>query len=182
MFIIVYVTEDGSSIICEIFEKHYDKMLYKARRMVGEAHAEDVVQDAFAKLIEKFGKNNYADLSDKPVLYFVIMVRNLSINILKKEGRIEFMPIDDEDVFISPLDSPEETLLNSEALDRLTYLIGQLKPAARQLIDYRYVSGYSNTEIAKELGVSKEVVADRMYKVKKLLKEMLEKEKAKAHE
>ena len=60
--------------------------------MHGQERGEEAVHDVFVKIIEKY-ENNIGDLCDKPGRFFVIIVRNHSINVLKKE-RIETTPLE----------------------------------------------------------------------------------------
>jgi RNA polymerase sigma-70 factor (ECF subfamily) len=174
------ISDDGQSIVCEIYDKHHKKMLYTATKILGKERGEEAVHDVFVKLVEMLEKN-IEDLGDKPGQYFVIMARNHSLNILKKE-RLEFLPISEElvdhDIFQSSIAGPEEALLNDEAVERLVSLVRRLTPATRQVLEYRYVEGYSNIEIADLLGISQSAVSTRIDKAKKRLKELLESEEA----
>ena len=180
MIFILTISDDGRSIICKIYEKHHKRMLYTAAQILGKDRAEEAVHDVFVKLIEKF-ENNSKEYGDKPGQYFVITVRNHSLNILKRE-RIEFLSLEEDqagdDIFQSDDAGPEETLLGDEAIERLAALIQRLTPAARQVLEYRFIEGYSNIEIAKILGISQSAVSTRIDKARKRLKELLESEGA----
>jgi RNA polymerase sigma-70 factor (ECF subfamily) len=182
-FILIFVfviSDDGRSIICEIYDKHYKRMLYTATQILGQERGEDAVHDVFVKLIDKF-ENNSENYGDKPGQYFVIIVRNHSLNILKKD-RLDFLPfpeeLSDQDIFRSSVADPEETLLGNEAVERLVSLIRRLTPATRQVLEYRFIEGYSNIEIAEILGISQSAVSSRIDKAKKRLRELLEREGA----
>jgi len=180
LLFIAVINEDGDAIIVRIYEKHYKKMLFTATGIVGEAHAEEAVQDVFVKLLKDYRNNIFPDLGDKPGLFFVIVVRNHSLNLLKKEKRFKVMSLDDEeeDIFASQEFTPEEALLDAEADEMLVSLIRQLKPAARQLLEYKYIAEYTNSEIADILGISQTAVSTRINKAKKRLKELLEAEES----
>ena len=187
MLLLVLVMEDGSAIIVEIFNKFYDRMLYEAKSEFGEAReadAPDAVQDIFVKLIEnKNGK--FSNLDDKLGQYFVISVRNHVRNIRKREERIEYVPITDEDdedvsehIFIDPSPLPEDELLNADSFDRLVSLIRQLKPSMRQILEDKYIGGYTNKEIAEMWGLSQSEVSTRLGTAKKRLYEKINREEA----
>jgi len=143
--------------------------------MLGKERGEEAVHDVFARIIEKYDKNKF-DLGDKPGQYFVIMIRNHSINILRKE-KMETIPLDDD--FVENIShqteklNPEEALIENEATENLAKLIRQLTPATRQVLEYRFIEGYSNIEIAKMLGISQSAVSTRIDKAKKRLKELM---------
>lgn len=180
MFFLLVISEDGRAIICGIYDKHYKRMLYTATQMLGINRGEEAVHDVFMKLIEKFGENTES-LGDKPGQYFVVLVRNHSIDLLRKE-RITLELFDDEDensdIFKDNIIDPEETLIENEAADRLVSLIRRLKPAARQILEYKYIAEYSNKEIADIMGISQTAVSTRIDKAKKRLREILESEEA----
>jgi RNA polymerase sigma-70 factor (ECF subfamily) len=172
------VSGDGNKIIRDIYNKFHKVMLRTAKYYLDSARAEDAVHDVFVKLIEKF-ENNIEELGDKPGAYFVIVVRNHSLNLLKQEktGVISFEEEEEDGaIFQSPAEGPEDALLKHESDDRLASLLRRLKPAARQLIEYKYIEEYSNIEIAKLMGISETAVSTRLGKIKKRLKQILEDE------
>ena len=180
MIIILAITDDGRTIICDIYEKHYKRMLYTATRILGRESGEEAVHDIFVRLIDQLGKNPVI-LSGKPSQYFVIIVRNHSINLLKKE-RLVLLPFEEEIMDSGALHTlaltPENALLNDEAVDMLAARIRSLTPAMRQALELRYIEGYSNTEIAEMLGVSQSAVSTSIEKARKRLKNMLRDEDA----
>lgn len=180
LFIFFVISDDGQKIICGIYDKHYKRMLYTATQILGKDRGEEAVHDVFVKIIKKFEKN-IEILGDKPGQYFVTIVKNHSLNILKRE-RIDFLPLEEElvdnDMLHSSVDSLEEIILNDEAIERLALHIRQLVPSLRQALEYRYVEGYSNIEIAKLLGISQSAVSTRIDKGRKRLRELLENEGA----
>jgi len=159
-------------------------MLYTAAQILGKDRCEDAVHDVFIKIVDKYNENQQ-NLGDKPGQYFVLMVRNHSLNILKKE-KLTLLPLENEfiegEIFQSSTLSPEDSLVEGEAIDNLVSLIQQLTPATRQVMEYKYIDGYSNTEIADLLGVSQSAVSTRIDKAKKKLRELLESEEVSVYE
>ena len=79
---------DGERAFIEALYNSLDKrLLYVASSYLGKEKGEEAVQDVFVKLIEKFQKNIY-ELGDKQAYYFVTIVKNHCIDILRKEGRM----------------------------------------------------------------------------------------------
>ena len=159
-------------------------MLYTAAQILGKDRSEDAVHDVFIKIVDKYDENQQ-NFGDKPGQYFVIMVKNHSLNILKKE-KLVLLPLEEEflegEVFQTSTPSPEDSLVEGEAIDRLVTLIQQLTPATRQVMEYRYIAGYTNIEIADLLGVSQSAVSTRIDKAKKKLREILESEEVSGNE
>lgn len=177
VFILIFllvISDDGRNIIYEVYKKHHKRMLFIAAQILGKEHCEEAVHDVFANIIEK--NKNIEELGDKPARYFVIIVRNHSLNLLKKE-KLELISIEEnfnDDIFQSSEDGPEDALLSGEAVDNLVSLIQRLTPATRQVLEYRYIQGYSNMEIAGILGISQTAVSTRIDKAKKRLKKLIE--------
>ena len=178
MLIFLVISDHGRNIICGIYEKYQKRLIYTATQILGKERGEEAVHDVFVALLEKF-ENNFEILGDKPGQYFVIMVRNHSLNIQKRE-RVDIVPLEeelvDDDIFQSSAAGPEETLTHREALARLVALVRRLTPAMRQVFEYKYIEGYSNIEIADMLELSQSAVSTRLDKARKRLKEMLESE------
>jgi RNA polymerase sigma-70 factor (ECF subfamily) len=153
-------------------------MLYTATQILGKDSGEEAVHDIFVKLIEKF-KNNEAFLGDKPAQYFVIIARNHSLNLLAKNGAYN-LPLEEEfliDAKAQPIaHSPEDRFFDKEAIEILASHIRSFPPAMRQILELRFIEGYSNTEIADMLGKSQTAVSTSINKARKRLKELLERE------
>ena len=175
LILILVMSENGISIIYEIYNKYHKRMLYMATQILGRDRGEEVVHDVFVKLIEKY-ENNPEELGDKPGQYFVIIVRNHSLNVLGKE-RIISLPLEEEyveqDIYQPSNDNPEASVINNEAIEKLAVLIRKLPPSERQVLEYKHIEGYTNIEIAEILGITQSAVSTRINKAKKRLKEMI---------
>ena len=180
MFFLMVLSDDGQTIIAEIYNKNYERMLYVAKHILGEHHAEDAVHGALEHLITKFDEN-IESLSDKPGRYYVLVVRNYSLDLLRKE-HLKTVPFEDElldnESLVSSTNNPESVAISNESLKQLTEIIRKLAPATRQVLEYRFVEGYTNIEIAEMLNVSQSVVSSRIDRAKKRLRELLESEVA----
>jgi RNA polymerase sigma-70 factor (ECF subfamily) len=172
------ISENGKNIFYTIYNKHYKRMLYTATQILGKEGGEEAVHDVFVKLIEKF-KESSEILSDKPGQYFVIVVKNHSLNLLKK-SKFNNISFEDEvfesDILNNTVWNPEDILLNNEAIEQLAINIRQLSPAMRQVLELRFVEGYTNKEIADQLKITESAVSTAIYKARKRLKEILESE------
>ncbi len=164
-------TESENNVLVSIYEKHVASMLYTATQILGRERGEEAVQDVFIQLIEKY-RENFGQLLDKPNRFFIIVVRNYSLNLLKRE-RLEQIPLEDEQIF-SGEDSPEERSVSADSREELLRLIRRLNPTMREILEYKYVLEYSNKEIAKLMGISPSAVSSRIDRAKKALKRKLE--------
>lgn len=129
------------------------------------------MQDAFLKLLEKY-ENNFEELCDKPGTFFVLVVRNHSIDSLKK-AKVDEVYLDESAVFETTGDL-ETNILREETKQQLVELVRTLKPEIRRVLEYRYALDYTNKEIAEELGISQSLVSTRLERGRKMLKEKIE--------
>lgn len=174
MFVLLIAgSGSGNEIISLIYGKHHKRMLYKAAQMLGSERGEEAVHDVFVKLIEQFD-GNFEALRDKPAQFFVVTIRNHSLNLINKAAPITIS--EDEasyEVFADSTGNPEKLLLEKDAEDALVGLIQKLKPLPRMMLEYKYIQGYSNSEIAEILNVSQSAVSSRIDRAKKALKDKL---------
>jgi len=176
LIFILIITEDGNSEIKKIYDKYRKRMIYTASQILGDGRGEDAVHDVFINIIDRI-KKNPDFLRDKVGQYFVVMVKNHSINILNRE-KMELIPFDDEilydDININPKPNLEEALIQKEAVDKMAIYIRQLSTKTRQVLEYRFIEKYSNIEIAEILGVSQSTVSSRLDRGKAQLRKLFE--------
>jgi len=176
MLFIMLISDDGQSFITEIYNKHHKRMLYYATQILGVDYAEDAVHEAFIKIITHFS-DNFEVLGDKPKQFFVIVTRNHAIDMLRKE-HLKTVPFEEEIMDVeslrSSIETPEDAILNIEAVDRLALLIRKLTPATRQVLEYRFIEGYSNKEIAEMMKISQTAVSTCIDKARKKLRALIE--------
>ena len=178
MLLMLLIDEEGQAIVEAIYTKHHKRMLYVASGILDSRRAEEAVHDVFVKLIEKF-INDLEQLRDKPAQFFVITVRNHSINIAKKNDFSISINDDDyesSDLFRDDSGNPEKVVLEKDDESRLVELIQKLKPLPRMMLEYRFIQGYTNKEISQILGVSESVVSSRIERAKKALADKLAEE------
>ena len=165
--------EDESTLEM-VYIKYKRLMIRTAEKILGSEKGEEAVHDVFVCFIEKF-RENYSELGNKPGQYFVVVVRNHALNIIKKE-RLEFLPLDEIGAYGVPynyVSCPEEELIEKDSEERLVEHIQRLRADMQQLLMYRYIIGYSNQEIAIKMGVSSSVVSTRLDRARKCLSVVL---------
>jgi len=175
LIFLLLITDDDKNFISEIFEKYHKRMLYTASQILGIDRGEEAVHDVFVKILDRIEKNPDF-LRDKVGQYFVIMVKNHSITLLNRD-KAEIFSFDEEisdTIMHSNLDrNPEDSLLKKEIVERLAIYITQMSPETRQVLEYRFIEGYRNTEIAEILGISQSAVSSRLDRGKVQLKKLL---------
>lgn len=176
MFLLLLILSDAEQeVLYAVYTKNKKRLLWVASSYLGD-RAEDAVHDVFLKLARKY-ENKMGELCDKPDYFFVTIVKNHAIDVLRRENRERMTGIDREDiVFVDEQKDPEQQSIARDEVARMMTYLDQLKPAYRQVLEYRYLLGYSNREIAEALQVSPSVVSTRLQRALGQLKERFERE------
>lgn len=125
-------------------------MVVLATRILGdEEKAKDVTQEAFVKLWQK----DTEEFSDENALrtYMYVLVKNACISEIRKEKNRPNTSLE-EDLPIADQDFLNEVLRN-ETYQLLRDAIKELSPQAAKVVGLA-LKGYSNQEVADELGVT----------------------------
>ncbi|WP_296261732.1 MULTISPECIES: sigma-70 family RNA polymerase sigma factor [unclassified Pseudomonas] len=136
------------------YNTHREGLLRLAAKFLGcRARAEDVVQDAFVKMLE-------SDLSSiEPARYMFRVVRNLAIDRLRRQ-RLERnhgveTELDEQPRFEM---SPERVLAGRESLSQLVGALNELPNRMRIVFNLSQIQGYTQRDVAKVIGTSPTMV------------------------
>jgi len=165
--------ENNRSKMTRIFNEYYFLMMHTAKGILKDhALAEDAVSDSIEKLIKNIHKVGDVPCH-KTASLIVIIVRNTSLNILKKTGRQE--NLDDEFLYsIADADSPiPEKLVSDEGFKNIKDVINSLPPILLDVADLSLIHDYSNKEIAEMLEISNDTVRTRLSRAKKFIRSTL---------
>lgn len=148
-----------------LYYQYRTLMKYMAMKILrNEETAEDAVGDAMVALIENLDRieDVYAE---KTKSFIYIVIRNVSLNRLKKETRWKKENI--EDYANLPLDKadPFESVYVKECLER----IEELPDIYRDILQLKVYYKMTNREIAKLLRISEALVRKRLERARNLL-------------
>lgn len=165
-----------------LYSEYYPKIVGYLRRLVGDAEAEDVAQEAFVKISRSL--DGFRGDSSLSTWIYRIATNAAMDHHRKPSSRGAAKSVDlpaDED-----LSSEERVLLHDNAPRLDTALIRKdMNECIRGLVNdlpenYRVVlmlgdlEGFSNAEIAEILGLSLETVKIRMHRARKQLKKSMD--------
>jgi len=175
LLLILILSDADNEILYTIYTNNKKRLVHVARAYLGD-DAEDVVHDMLIALAEKY-ENKIEELCAKQDYFFVTIVKNRSIDILRKEKRENIVMLeDDESIFIEESKQPEEEAIAKEEIDRLKSYLKWLKPKYREVLEYKYILGYSHQETADILQISSSLVSTRIRRAVKQLYERFEEE------
>jgi RNA polymerase sigma factor, sigma-70 family len=167
--------EDGQLALTEIYEKHGELMLKVAMSYLSKEDAEDALHDIIERIGQK-NKDDFSKLRDNKKGFFVVIARNHCLDVIRKNksSASKVIPIEDDFIFVDSAPTPEALIEIKDDQEALTQLVIELKPGYREILEYKYMLGYSNGEIAKILHVTPSVVSTRLERARNKLKSIIE--------
>lgn len=176
----------GDSIaFSELVNRHYKRCVRVAFGMLkNKSDAEDVVQDAFARVFRKL--DSFQGQSAFYTWLYRIVV-NLSIDAIRKKKRQRRANVDDE-VAREALRSEQELWPTYDASNpstevervelgnKLREAFSELPEIHQAVVFLREVQGFSYEEIAETLKIKKGTVMSRLFHARKAMQELLKKE------
>lgn len=156
-------------LIKDYFEEWYPGLVVFAQQFIQSRHeAEDIVQNAFIKLFQNFGKEKNV-FAAKGYLYKII--RNECINILKheavkrKHGQQAISELISEQYYLNKV-------IEEETYSTISSAIKSLPDQCRKILTLS-MNGLKNDEIAEDLSISINTVKSQKKRAYKRLKEQL---------
>lgn len=135
----------------KLFTQHQSALIEHAAPIVGRAHAEDVVQEAFVRFTTTRGST---DPVERPAAYLFRIVRNLALDWLRRMNADtrrsgEFRHASDDWQA-----SPEEELLHRDELRRVDDALLSLPARTRRTFELHRFDGQTLQQIAVAEGIS----------------------------
>ncbi|MDJ0450684.1 methanobactin precursor domain-containing sigma factor [Methylocystis sp. JR02] len=141
-----------SSTLERLFRNHHRALTSRAKRLIGAHEAEDIVQEAYLKMLEKGDWENVTNVRS----YLSKTASNIAIDWLRRE-RARSKSIAN-DVAFTQLASGEASVavasIESDPMFHLRMILGHLPPDCLRIFLLSRVLGHSHAEVAKETGLS----------------------------
>ena len=147
----------------------YEQKLYRIALKILRSHelAEDAVQQSWVQIIQHFEKVKQVPWGAVDG-YLVVIVKNVSMTMLRKENHTDPLPED--------WDAPAPSAPEMDETGRIVELIRSMPERYREALELRFAWEYSNQEIAKALKLNTSPVATLVARGRKLLIEKLQTE------
>lgn len=171
--------EEERQAVETIYKLYFKPMMAKAYSILKNYHdAEDAVQETFYRIschVQSFMN----PLSEDTVALISIYTRNVAINMYnrkKKQQTIFDMDQDVNDMNIadeSAWNSIEELVINDETVNMVRNALNRLDEMHRDVILLKYYYHMRNIDIGKVLDIDSNTVNGRIYRAKKMLRQLL---------
>jgi len=142
-------------------DAYYQRLMSFAMPVV-KSHdvAEEVVMDAFMKLWEQ--RSTLADVRNLET-YMYVMVRNLSLNYLRKQKVSFFEVLEDDHLTLARYEqTPEGTLITTEMLEQVNQAVDALPPKCKLIFKLLREDGVSRKEAAEILNISVKTIDNQI--------------------
>ena len=157
----MHALKNREKIAVEALYDMYSSSLYGviSRIIIDTPTAEDVLQETFVKIWHSFP--SYSTEKGRLFTWMINLTRNLTIDTLRSKNYKKQQKISADENSVSNLSN---NYSGSERFDTigLRKQLENLKPEQRCIIDLAYFSGYTQDEIAKEIGIPLGTVKTRM--------------------
>jgi RNA polymerase sigma factor (sigma-70 family) len=151
----------------EILPHEADVRAWLRRSLVSDGEVEDIVQDAYCRLLALTNTGHIAS----PRAYFFTTARAVVIDHIRRSRVVRMETVTEIDslnvVFDEP--SPERVAAGRRELDRVRRLIAGLPDRCRRVFELRKIEGMPQREIARLLGVSETIVENDVVKGQRLI-------------
>jgi RNA polymerase sigma-70 factor (ECF subfamily) len=135
-----------------LMARHVDRVYGLALRMTGSrSDAEDIVQEAFARVWSKAGSWRRGGAQFSTWLYRVAL--NLCVD-LRRRARLRPEGIDAADAVVDPAPTAEAALAASQRDARVAAAVAALPERQRAAVVLTYTTGLSNAQAAESMALS----------------------------
>jgi len=155
-----------------VFKSHYSNLVFFALRYVSDREdAEDIVQEAFSKFLQK--RESLLNEDENVIKSFLYQtVRNESLNYLKHQKIVHNHVSQSES---EEIQEPVLThIIHSEIIAQIRAAIGELPVGCREVALELFIEGKKYHEVAEELAISVHTVKARRKRALAFLKPRLE--------
>ncbi len=177
LFLTIPLDETNKQLLEDVYLYYRDTMYAVAYSVTqNKADAEDVVQQVFLRLAQKYMPTVQRLSSENTLLYYLLTAtRNTALNHYEKANILHEVPFDANLLDSTMLsDTVFNSQLNSVDVPFLSEKISILRPIYREILYQRFVLELSVREIAEIGHLSVSTAKKRLLRAKQLLRKQCE--------
>ncbi|MQA37660.1 sigma-70 family RNA polymerase sigma factor [Rugamonas aquatica] len=142
-----------------MLERYYQELLRLMARATGcRDKAQDVVQEAYARVLAVGRAGNAAEPGSRERALLYVTARNIVIDQQRQSMARRYEDIALHEPLASRADEPEQRLADRQHMEHLLAIIENLPPRCRQAFTLYKFDGLSHIEIAAQMGISVNMV------------------------
>lgn len=143
-------------IASDVMPHEGDVRRWLTRSLRDAGDAADIVQEAYCRI---FALADTGQIRNGRAFFFRV-ARNIALDQIKRRRLVSFEAVAELDGMhlCSDDPSPERIASGRQALTRVRALLEALPERCRRVIELRKIQGLSQKEVAKELGISENIV------------------------
>ena len=170
IIIFTFATVDDRDKFEYIYKKYKNLLFYKAWDILHDNMlAEDAVSDAYMRIYRNLEKVDDPD-SPRSAAFFVTIVRNVALTMLKKTKMETADEMDEERADTFDL---EESVLARISSEEIYVIVGKLDEQSRNVFLLKYAYDMSHRDIAEQLGITENNVTVKLHRAKNKLAEIM---------
>lgn len=173
-FIILAIEDPADEAFMEDLYLSYKRLMLSHIRKVlsGSAEAEDILQTALVKLIDRIPLLKTLGEKDKSN-YIIAVCRHEAVSFLRKNKPLYYMEDADLNNIEDQADTPELWVLTQERLENTHRAWQKLDEKSKALLTWKYRLELSDAEIAKNLGIQPNSVRTYLTRARNNLKQKI---------
>lgn len=165
-------TEEDKSKFEQIYNNYKHTMFYVAKSILKDDYlSEDAVHNAFISIAKSMDNINEVG-SNRTKGYVVVIVRNISLNMLKKQNKD--VAIDELEENIKDDNSLEDEVLSKLSVDSIIEEITSLPMIYKDVLYLSYVEDLPTQEISRLINISNEAVKKRLQRGRRILQKVFD--------
>lgn len=170
LFFLYTLSFEDKKFLENLYITQGNRMWIVAVRILGNKEkAEDAVQSAFIKLIEKGSLLKSFQDKNKINAYAYVVIKNKALDILRKEKKHTHVNYDNFEYMLSSPENTEDIVVTNEETEMLKNEINNLGTSCREIIYMRSILELDYEEIADIFNIKAENARCRVsYALKKL--------------
>jgi RNA polymerase sigma-70 factor (ECF subfamily) len=174
-FYLSLLDDETNKIKFEQLYLQYRHTMYWIAKEILKDHetAEDAVHEAFLRILDHI-QNFSLKKCNKTRSYFVIIVRNIALDMVRKRKQLDETDIDEEfNIPAGDFSDPEVFVQKKESVEQIMKALRKMKQSYTDILTLHFVHECSNKEIARILNLSPENVRTRLHRGRKQLLSLL---------
>ncbi|WP_206732262.1 RNA polymerase sigma factor [Halarcobacter mediterraneus] len=161
-----------------MIKKYYKEIyIYIKKSVFDRDLAEDITQEAFARVIKKADSKNIEN--ERALLYRI--AKNIMVDLYREKNRIDKIAFNEEE-FFQEENTIENQIIEAEQRSQLMEEIDKLPKKRRQAFTLHMIDGYSRQEVAEIMNISFNAVEQHIARASNQLKENLSKNEEESFE